>query len=276
MSKRISTLPEWFDLENYSSLSEMSDEDVLNQVKYRKNIQDFINNANSHYQHSTESIDLMKLKVYCRIIETKPVPYKQTFSGLLGDVEEDEERDEAIEKFKRFTTYEDSPAYLTPVINMIDVDDELLNLQHELNLSGEEEVHFFNSSVDLIMKDYSDRKDKEYEEQHPDEFIDDEGNYIDEPRKHNEISLKVNISEFSDEEILTHLAKMLPLWRHKLGVENIPVKAFRNTDINRIIDYKVIPLMDLFNWEDIYDKKINRRVLFDCIYPDQERGTSFL
>jgi hypothetical protein len=272
MAKKINTVPEWFDLNNYNSFTDMSGEDIFSEVKFRQRI------ANNKERIKLLLFDLPSpylpydvMSNFIQIMKGNP-PVVQRLREKLKRLNEpsEEDKEQILEKLKESVRPVDSskPVYLQPLVDMLTLDGELQKVVNELDLKGNARADFHFSSGDFAKKKLLNRNEKEYDD-FPAEFIVDH-------EKDTKISVNVKIGMFSNEEILTHMAKMLPLWRHQLGVEDIPIKTSRNTDIERIIDYKIIPLMDLFNWENIYDKKINRTVLFDCIYPNQDRGTSFL
>jgi hypothetical protein len=296
MAKRINILPEWFDLKNYSSLSDMSDCVIFREVKCREKIANHKEMIKQNLNGISNpmlllgplgDLDQIMRGVVQVALKNKEMweDIKQVREQEYEPTKEEIEEDAAKEKFKEFASPIDKsePVHLMPVMDMIEVDDELLNIQKELNLSDAEELPFFESSFDLIKTDYLKRCNAEYEREHPEEIDDAINPLFEEILRTNlllgfgkKLRVKVSIEGYSNEEILSHMAKMLPIWRSQLGLKNITRRSSRNDDIEKIIDYKIIPLMDLFNWEKIYDKKINRNFLLDYIYSNQDRGSSFL
>ncbi len=80
----------------------------------------------------------------------------------------------------------------------------------------------------------------------------------------------------TDEEILTELRFLLPLYRKHLKVEE-PVKApdkkIGLSTVKNIIHYKVVPFLDLIIWESLTGATFSKELIARCLYPEPlERG----
>ncbi|EML5944315.1 TPA: hypothetical protein ON591_002395 [Citrobacter freundii] len=79
----------------------------------------------------------------------------------------------------------------------------------------------------------------------------------------------------TDSEIIESLAKLLPIWRNELGLD-IPEKKRPWSYIRgKIINYNVIPLIDLLDLAKIYTKiqkkRVAKRVISFMAFPNGER-----
>ncbi|EIP7785834.1 DUF6387 family protein [Escherichia coli] len=79
----------------------------------------------------------------------------------------------------------------------------------------------------------------------------------------------------TDDEILSDLKKLLPIWRKELNLEEPEPKRAWGYLRERIIKYKIIPLMDLLMLAKFYTfgtkRRVPKRVLASMIYPNGER-----
>lgn len=63
-----------------------------------------------------------------------------------------------------------------------------------------------------------------------------------------EVVVEINLSSKTDEEIISSLKRLLPLWRTEL---NLPVAKMPGKDlaaIKKLVGYKIIPMLDLILW----------------------------
>ncbi len=87
---------------------------------------------------------------------------------------------------------------------------------------------------------------------------------------HLAISLKA-----SDNEILGQLKRLMPLYRANLECAE-PESLFKKSDLKRIIDFKVIELLDLKIWSKIHNLNITHSVLATALFPDGSKGDTEL
>lgn len=86
--------------------------------------------------------------------------------------------------------------------------------------------------------------------------------------------VQINLAETSSEEIINHLKVMVPEWKKQLNAPTPPVKNFRFgvSTIRKILDYNIIPMMDLLFWAQGEGVKIGMPQLTDFLYPDDFKG----
>lgn len=76
-----------------------------------------------------------------------------------------------------------------------------------------------------------------------------------------------------DEILLRDMSKLLPIWRQELGLQHESAECIANRfDVikKKILDYKVIPMLDLMIWSKINDVAITNRVMALALFPDGE------
>lgn len=74
-----------------------------------------------------------------------------------------------------------------------------------------------------------------------------------------------------DRVIFAELKQTLNQHRKMFGIE-INADTFRESDPKRIIDYQVLPLLDLNIWEKLENKKITNTVLAAALFPHGTKG----
>jgi hypothetical protein len=86
--------------------------------------------------------------------------------------------------------------------------------------------------------------------------------------------LKLDIEQNSDDDIISDLKKMLPLWREKLKQ---PGPERQNKIgvgiIASIISFKIIPMMDLFIWEAVAGVKLTNAERLEALQPAADAGS---
>ncbi|MDC9621516.1 DUF6387 family protein [Xenorhabdus sp. XENO-7] len=75
-----------------------------------------------------------------------------------------------------------------------------------------------------------------------------------------------------DSLIIDSIKRLLPIWRKDLGINplNKPISSSWEVLRSKIINYKIIPLLDLLIWEKKTNNKITNGVLAVTLYPDGE------
>ncbi len=85
--------------------------------------------------------------------------------------------------------------------------------------------------------------------------------------------LDIDIKKYTDKEIISDLAKLLPIWREQLSIEEPQdIKYAKKSDLKKILHYKIIPLADLYIWCKNYNVQIPHRVYAGVLFPDFSRG----
>ncbi len=86
------------------------------------------------------------------------------------------------------------------------------------------------------------------------------------------VNVGISLIDSTDAEILAELAQLLPLWRKQLTLPE-PTKSEVGTvgpsAIRRIIDYKVIPMLDLMLWAKIEGFEYSAEQLSRILFPDE-------
>lgn len=79
---------------------------------------------------------------------------------------------------------------------------------------------------------------------------------------------EISLSESTDEEIIDSLGYLLPKLRNKVGIykRQKPLNTGASL-IKRIVEYRIIPLVDLLCWGQIYDINIGNTALSRLLYP---------
>lgn len=89
-----------------------------------------------------------------------------------------------------------------------------------------------------------------------------------------EVWLQLDLEQNSDDDIISDLKKMLPLWREKLkqpGPER--QNKIGAGIIASIISFKIIPMMDLFIWGAVSGVKLTNAELLEALQPAGERDS---
>lgn len=83
--------------------------------------------------------------------------------------------------------------------------------------------------------------------------------------------VQINLAETSSEEIINHLKVMLPEWKKQLEAPAPEVRSFRFgvSTIRKILEYNIIPIMDLLYWAQGEDVRIGMPQLTSFLYPDE-------
>lgn len=87
---------------------------------------------------------------------------------------------------------------------------------------------------------------------------------------------KVDLASFSDAELVEYFQKSLVEWRELLGVPEPERKLSTPRIIGKLIDFRIIPLLDLLIWEIENDAKIKKSTLSILLFPDGGSGETLL
>lgn len=83
----------------------------------------------------------------------------------------------------------------------------------------------------------------------------------------------INLAAATDAEVLAEIKQLLPLWRQRATLPE-PVKnetgVIGPSIIRRIVQYKVIPMVDLMVWAKIQGFQYSAEQLSRVLYPDTE------
>ena len=100
--------------------------------------------------------------------------------------------------------------------------------------------------------------------------------YFSEVSKNDHVLCNVDLAGFSDAELVDHFQKSLVEWRELLGVPDPERKVSTPRVIGKLIEFKIIPLLDLFIWEIENDVKIKKSTLSILLFPDGGSGETLL
>ncbi|WP_426576978.1 DUF6387 family protein [Xenorhabdus stockiae] len=87
-----------------------------------------------------------------------------------------------------------------------------------------------------------------------------------------ELVVKFNIGDYSDDELLTEFKGLLKIWRLGTGIDE-PQKNNNRiglSSLKKIFNYKVFPFIDLMLWEKINQKKISNELYARLLFPLSE------
>lgn len=94
--------------------------------------------------------------------------------------------------------------------------------------------------------------------------------------------LHINLRASTDEEIVESVRYLLPRWRKTVGVKPVFEKQpvnFGEVMIKKLIDYRIIPMLDLLYWSERNEVKLSDAELSGLIYRvgiDEYRGDSLI
>lgn len=82
--------------------------------------------------------------------------------------------------------------------------------------------------------------------------------------------LQLNIRMLTDEEVIEHMKRMLPEWRRTHGIREPLTGTFRFGlgTINKLINFRIIPMLDLLFWAKRNNAKISYEQLSRLLYPN--------
>ncbi len=83
----------------------------------------------------------------------------------------------------------------------------------------------------------------------------------------------INLEEFTNKELINDFQILLPKWRSQLNIEEPEdVILAKQTDIQKVLSYEIIPLLDLKIWCEMSNKEIAHSVYAGTLFPDLNRG----
>lgn len=94
----------------------------------------------------------------------------------------------------------------------------------------------------------------------------------------NKMLIEIDLEEASSEDLAEHLKVLITQWQKHLKAPKPAKRDFRfgHKTFQRILDYKVIPLMDLIAWEQLNNQKIPHHILAGILHPDYSRGSEHI
>jgi hypothetical protein len=228
-------LPTWFKLNNYDSVTLLSDNDLTDQIAYRASLLTYLDYG---FTKDSDFTDLHSRLKWALITKGNPI---------------------VSEVFQ--LTHDDELVPAMPWTNAVKPLKALNAITFTHTLIKEDRL--IANKERLTPIDYSAYS----------EYFD----LVDLNNNHRLAHMVINLNENSDKTILSDIKKLLPHWREVLEIneptENIYSKP---SHFKKIVDYKIIPLLDLKIWSLLEDKKIPHRVLTVALYPNGEKGETEL
>jgi len=82
--------------------------------------------------------------------------------------------------------------------------------------------------------------------------------------------IEIDLDEASSDDLAEHLKVLISQWQKYLKAPKPPEKDFRfgHKTFQKILDYKIIPLMDLIGWGQLNNHKIPYPVLAGILHTD--------
>ncbi|MBA4711546.1 MAG: hypothetical protein H2205_03520 [Citrobacter pasteurii] len=93
---------------------------------------------------------------------------------------------------------------------------------------------------------------------------------IDEFDNGHPLYLWLNIKFLTDDEVIEHIKRMLPQWRKDYAVGEPAIGSFRFglSTVKKVINLRVIPMLDLLLWAKRNDAKISNEQFSRLLYPN--------
>ncbi|OAT75803.1 hypothetical protein A9B99_13400 [Mangrovibacter phragmitis] len=88
------------------------------------------------------------------------------------------------------------------------------------------------------------------------------------------ITIDIHLEEASTEDIIEHLKVLIPQWKKQLKMNDPAVRKYRfgKSTLRKIIDYRLIPMMDLIFWgADNNDTKISLSLMSSLLHENSEK-----
>lgn len=76
-----------------------------------------------------------------------------------------------------------------------------------------------------------------------------------------------DLESSSDEEIIGSLRALLPVWRKEYGIKGSKQEAFGLGKILKLVDYRILPMIDLLMWAKLNDVSLSNTILSRVLYP---------
>ncbi|EFN4758423.1 TPA: DUF6387 family protein [Citrobacter freundii] len=260
MSKRIKStldLPKEFNLKKYECIESMSDKDLFRQLYWRMSIFDecsWDESLATYYLEHGANTPLDESDPFNEIKVETPDWVAEQFKGGK----------KFVDKYRSFTktTNALSTGYGIGYLSRMEVmflaqgqDSKGLRAGMPFTISKEEQQSLMaESDVNhgLLMARGSDSVS----------LVTDSSLYI---------SVDLNVP---DDILIDDFKKLLPIWREEMEMEPIdaPLNNYWQVVRRKIIEYKVLPYIDLMHWSKVKNVSIPSSVLTVALWPYGERG----
>jgi hypothetical protein len=275
----VNELPSWFNLANYNFLEKLTLEEISGLITDREHLLEPSDNV----MEGLRTVNLSKDPLLG--ISPKPAPPP---SLANSSIEKDFERIVTIFRFCFTSIWANiasgnpnvkrNAQYYTEIFHDLDrPENDVLAFASEFKQLGK--GAFLGISPDDVNR-LSTLLESFLKEVPPDwaDFADDNHNLrrID-LNRYNPIKGRmftaINLESFTDKEILEELTKCLPEWRKVQGVEeNNYIQLSKPSHKSKIIEYRMIPYMDLSISALLNDITIPHRVMVAALFPNESKG----
>jgi hypothetical protein len=258
MSKRIKSkrdLPKEFDLKKYEDIELLSDKDLFRQIYWRmdwkeKNWNDDL--ATYFLEHGCK-LPLSDYDPFGEIKNELPDEYYDQFKGGK----------EFVEKYHGYLDKKErlSAGYGIGLLTRM----EIMHISQEVDHRGERKGKPFfipDEEVSELLKDDPANHGK------LSSYISDPVSLIMGGALYISIDLTV-----PDEILISDMKNLLPKWRNELCIEAEEIQLNNSWSVIRkkIIEYNVLPYIDLYLWSSIKDVSIPGGVLAVSLFPDGDK-----
>jgi hypothetical protein len=243
-SEVMKAVKEWYDLSNYDVLQEITLSE-LNKEAYarlRMHQHDFDGD-----DEGIEDLREMYVNFEKQILRGDVLLYSSTEPKKL-EVRTDKAEYYPLRK-ARENPLENAKKYIKHITvqKLVGYEKDLLDLKLLTKASGPSSVIPSSSKIgDLRLTDI--------ERLHP----------------HKPLYLELNIRMLSDEEVIEHMKRMLPEWRRTHNIREPQTGSFRFGlgTIKKLINFRIIPMLDLMFWSKRNNAKISNEQLSRLLYPN--------
>jgi hypothetical protein len=249
-------LPKWFKVDNYDCFNDLSNEHLIEQLDARLYVFDKL--------EAIESIDELTLqlspvsKIYSEIQQSNPIiknvaMVSKSSNAVLNMLSANSNSIKGITNAEIGVSEklieENKDLWNSEMLKKADWYKNLIEFDNT-----QEPKSSFYKNVITYMFDFSLFK-REIKPDSKDIFI------------------KINLAEHTDKEIRSDLSKLLPVWRKQLKIEEPKGDVFsKPSDIKRILEYRVLALLDLRIWSKNEKRSIPHRVYTAALFPNGEKG----
>lgn len=259
MSKKIKSkrdLPKEFDLKKYEKLNSLSDKDLFRQIYWRMEWKDkhWSDELASYFLEYGCNLPLFDHDPFGEIKNERSDDYYDQFKGGREFVERYESHSKNKNKL--------STGYGIGVLSRL----EVMHISKDVDHIGERKGKPFSipdEEIDELLKEDITNHGKLMS------YASDPVNLV---MDNLELYLSINLS-VPDEILISDMKSLLPKWREELGVEADEIQINNTWSVIRkkIIEYNVLPYIDLHLWANIKGVSIPGGVLAVSLFPDGDK-----
>lgn len=249
-------LPEEFELSKYDELENISDDDLYYQLERRLSLKNEIDNCieyfKGNYKEVLNNIDDLTSILFRLIKNIRRV------NGLLQHPLQDK-LFETIDSASTTYLYGSSAQGIEP-LRRISID----------NVINTDTIHGEWRGTKVIESPEFQREWLEKDEVGYDHYLWESISHISELKKEGDMWISVDLHQ-NDEVLIKNFAGLLDKWRRELSIEiEKPAIGSWIVTKRKVLDYKIIPMIDLELWASVNAKKINHGVLAVVLFPQGE------